>query len=226
MDTMLKNILNKAKVLIFDLEGTLLEMPVDWEGMRNKIRSYFSDNFGIDMHFKPVLEKIDEALSLLAQTKAKSEIDRIKEQALSILESAHIEGAKKSVLYPGIFDLLEKLEKKNYILTVFTNSGKESTTILLEKNKINDYFKMIVTREDVDKPKPSPEGIEKIIKAFKLTRENYLVIGDHPYDILAGKAAKIRSVGLLSGISKKEDLLRVKADFILEKAINLAQFLE
>ncbi|MHA1309281.1 MAG: HAD family hydrolase [Candidatus Helarchaeota archaeon] len=222
----LKKVLSNIKVIIFDLEGTILEMDADWEKMRKKISDYFLENFNIKLEFKPILLKIDEALELLSKKRPINELKQIKEHALNIIEETHINAAKNSTLFDGIKDLLKKLKKLGYQLVVFTRSGKKSTKILLEKNGLNKFFKIVITREDTEHSKPSSEGIIKIMNFNNFNPDKYLIIGDHPYDIISGKNANIHTLGVLSGIASKDDLIKVRPEFILNNIVELLDYLD
>ena len=224
LDKSLNRLLHKIKVFIFDLEGTLLDMPADWEGMRKDIHNYFLKNYDINMIFKPVLKKIDVAINNLSKIKSKSELEGIRKIVFTIIENTHIKAAKKSTLYEGVIELLTLLKEKGYSTTVLTRSGKEATKILLEKNLIIKFFDMVITRDDIIQSKPSSEGILKIINNYKFNPEFFLMIGDHPYDIIAGKNSCINTIGVLTGISTKKDLMQVKADYILEKTSELIKY--
>jgi len=220
----IKQLLMKIKVFIFDLEGTILEMDADWEGMRIQIGDYFLKNYGIQLYFKPVLEKIEDAIKILSSKKSMAELNIIRNKAFEIIEKTHIEAAKKSNLFQNIQKLLEKLQLSSYRLAILTRSGKKATEILLEKNKIKDFFEIVITRDDVINSKPSPEGVYKIIKHFKFSTDNFCLVGDHPYDIKAGKEAKIHTIGVLSGISSKEELLKEKPDYILNDITEILDY--
>ena len=67
-------------------------------------------------------------------------------------------------LYPGMKEILEYLKNKNYPLGIFTGKGREASLITLKKLEVDHYFDLIVTGDDVENHKPSPEGILKFIK--------------------------------------------------------------
>ncbi|TFF85570.1 MAG: HAD family hydrolase [Promethearchaeota archaeon] len=225
MNKDLKKLLKKVEVIIFDLEGTLVEMKADWDQMREDIRNYFNTQYDIDMYFKPVLEKIDEVLNLLADKYSQSELDQIKDGALQIIRDTHKKAAKNSVLFDGILDLLEKLKKDKFKMAAFTQSGREATRIILNKNSIQKYFDFVITREDVDKPKPFPDGIIKIINHFKLNKNKFIICGDHPFDISAGKKANIYTIGVLTGVGNKNDLSNMNPDYILNSVMEIKKYI-
>jgi phosphoglycolate phosphatase-like HAD superfamily hydrolase len=78
-----------------------------------------------------------------------------------------------------------------------------------------------MTAFDTIQPKPSPEAIFKCIQKFDVKLDDCLMIGDSVNDIRTGKAAGIKTVGLLSGLYCREELYREKPDLILQDLTKL-----
>ena len=82
------------------------------------------------------------------------------------------------------------LKSKNLCTAIFTNRG-DSIHHLLKYFNIDIYFDYLVTCNDVATPKPSPEGLHKILKYFNKTNEQALYIGDSIIDKMAAENIKI-----------------------------------
>lgn len=93
-------------------------------------------------------------------------------------------------LNKGIKEILNYLKKK-YKLGIITN---RSLTTVLDFHKVKNYFDFIVTSADVKNPKPSPEGINKTLKKFRIKPEEAVFIGDTIADLNAGKSAKVKTL--------------------------------
>jgi phosphoglycolate phosphatase-like HAD superfamily hydrolase len=81
---------------------------------------------------------------------------------------------------------------------------------------LKSYFTEILGANDIEKLKPEPDGLLKIMKDQKVNPKRTLFIGDMKTDIQAGKAAGVRTLCISSGLNKKEDLLLEKPDFIVD----------
>ncbi len=90
----------------------------------------------------------------------------------------------------GIKEILEFLKGK-FRLGIITN---RSLTTVLDYHKVKDYFEFIVTSADVKEPKPSPEGINKILEKFKVKPEEAIFIGDTIADLTAGEKAGVKTL--------------------------------
>jgi HAD superfamily hydrolase (TIGR01548 family) len=80
-------------------------------------------------------------------------------------------------------------------LALFTGRVRMETDYTLDRCKVREFFRQIVTVEDVAKPKPDPEGLVKILGGRAPAKALYL--GDNVDDALAATAAKIPFVGIL-----------------------------
>ena len=221
----LKETLNSIELIVFDVDGTLIISHADWGGMRTKLRDHFRHNYDIEMEFRPVLDKMEEAIAIIQKKNPNIDSGKIRDTVMHIIEETGLEGIKKSQLVKNCRRNLEMLRKKRKRLASFTRSGLKEALLALEMHKIKKYFEMIVTRDDAVKVKPNPDPILLISRKLKINPNKTLVVGDHPYDILAGKSAGTKTLGVLSGIAPKEDLLKAGADFILESIAEIEKYL-
>lgn len=74
--------------------------------------------------------------------------------------------------------LHEKLKSMGITIVCVTNSIRQTASLMLEKTGQIEYFKFIVTNEDVDNPKPSPECYEKARQKLSLEKEEILIVED------------------------------------------------
>lgn len=89
---------------------------------------------------------------------------------------------------------LRRLASKSE-LAIFTGRIWQELEYTLDRNKVREFFKRIITVQDVKIPKPDPEGLLKILNGRDVARALY--IGDHVDDALAAQAAKIPFIGVL-----------------------------
>ncbi len=99
---------------------------------------------------------------------------------------------KDMIIEPGLKDLL-KILKPEYGLAVATN---RSDTIgeVLESNGLTDFFDIVISSLDVERPKPDPESIYKILEFYHVTHEECLYIGDSIVDWQTARAAEVHFV--------------------------------
>lgn len=129
-------------------------------------------------------------------------------------------------VYPGIIEALKFIKSKKIPLSIYTGKGRDSSIITLQKIGVFDLFDMIVTGDDVEDHKPSPEGIDQFVEKFKLNREKVLMIGDAPADILAARSAGVKIASVVWDSYAKEKVLEMKSDYVFETVDELMKFLK
>ena len=125
----------------------------------------------------------------------------------------------KNLLFPGVENTLKKLKKK-YKIAVATGSSYGTMSQILPK-KIMKLFNVIVTIDDVKEGKPNPEQLILILKKLKINSKKCLMIGDSRFDQIAAKRAGMDSIGVLTGGTKRKDLLKAGAKEVIENVNKL-----
>ncbi|HKV03869.1 MAG TPA: HAD-IA family hydrolase [Candidatus Acidoferrales bacterium] len=80
-------------------------------------------------------------------------------------------------------------------LALFTGRIRKETDYTLDRCRVREYFRNVVTVEDVARPKPDPEGLLKILRGREPSESVYL--GDNVDDAVAARAAGIPFLGVL-----------------------------
>ena len=199
------------RLLIFDFDGVL--RPISWfalfdaysrsiEAVGRNFREHFSDVdsfrewYDIDWH------KNEEKI-FGAPYKQQLEFDLLFHKFYDV----------HTQLFPWAEEVLKELSKKHQ-LAILTSSRSES--IHNELGPLVSYFELIVGCEMVTHLKPHPDGILTILEKTGAKPENVFMIGDHSVDVLAGKSASVKTCAVTWGLGKKEDLIALKPDLLLE----------
>lgn len=128
-------------------------------------------------------------------------------------------------LYDGIKELLFDLKNSGVILGIFTGKGRTSSLITLNFLGIREMFDMIITGDDVQNHKPSPEGINKFISAFKLNPEEVLMVGDAPSDIIAAREAGVKIASVVWDSYSAEKVKELNKETVFETVSELRNFI-
>jgi pyrophosphatase PpaX len=128
-------------------------------------------------------------------------------------------------LYEGIKEILHHLKDKGYPIGIFTGKGKTASLITLEKLGVDHYFDLIVTGDDVENHKPSPEGIQKFVNHFGLKPERVLMIGDSVSDVIASKEAGVKIASVLWDSYAHEKVKTLESDYYFHTVEELREFL-
>ena len=128
-------------------------------------------------------------------------------------------------LYDGIKEILHHLKSKGYPIGIFTGKGRTASLITLEKLGVDHYFDLIVTGDDVENHKPSPEGILKFINHFGLKPGRVLMIGDSVSDVKASREAGTKIASVLWDSYGSEEVKTLNSDYFFYSVEELREFL-
>jgi len=194
---------NKKKVIIFDMDGTLVDSSVTIVNAINYVRS----KLGLtELEKKLILNKVNDPTLNPAlffyETESFSE-----EQEMWFSEYYTNNHEKELLLYNGVEKLLKALKEKNYLLAISTNAYRGSTLESLGYLKIVNLFSSIACYDDVGQGKPAPDMLEKNLNDLNLNVEDAIFIGDSERDLLAAKALNMHYLMVNWGFSDYKDAI-------------------
>lgn len=128
-------------------------------------------------------------------------------------------------LYEGIKTLIIDIRNAYILLSIFTGKGKTSALITLNELGLTDYFDMIISGDDVQNHKPSPEGIHKFLEMFDLDPKDVLMIGDAPSDIIAAKEAGVEIASVVWDSYSEDEVRKLNSNNIFHTVDELRDFI-
>ena len=183
--------MNKYRLLLFDLDGTLCDTD----------EMIVQTMLSIYRQYKPVKERSREELYYFSgppiKETLKNEFPDQDPQLMYEVFKKVSKGFYKSTVkaYQDEIKILDALKKHGYKLGVVTNKGLPLTLYSLEICHIESFFDVVISADDVDSPKPSPEGIKMAMKRLDiLNKEEVLYIGDNDIDDETAKNADVDSL--------------------------------
>jgi HAD superfamily hydrolase (TIGR01549 family) len=130
---------------------------------------------------------------------------------------------KKVKPYPGISELLSKLNSNNIKIGVVTSTPRNYCESIIKQN--NWVVDTVVGYHDTTQHKPHPEPILYGLKKICVSTENALSIGDMKRDIIASKNAGVTSVGVTWGCENIDELISSSPDKICNSVAELADLI-
>ena len=204
------------RAVIFDLDGTLQSLELDFTGLRRELSSLFA-NLEHPPLEGPLIEAVDRALSSLAARGLPPEaVEDARRRANHLMDSWEMASFPRVRTLPGVGEMLSELSARGFGLALVSRACRAYVDRSLER--IGHRFDAVASREDVARPKPDPEGIRMLLGKLRAPPERSFVVGDHPFDIQAGKRAKTFAVGVLTGAGTEERLVASGADVVFARA--------
>lgn len=169
------------KGVIFDFDGTIVDLVVDWEELKKELKSKYS---------LPNKKKIgvNDALNLIR----KNMPDKL-DEAYKIVEEYESFMASEAKSREEIVKNIKRASNEGLKIGMFTNNMRKTVEVVLRELNLNqELFDIIIAKEDVEKYKPDSEGLNRIVKKWGLKKSKILYIGDSTIDRKAGELAGIR----------------------------------
>jgi len=233
---------SKIQLVIFDLDGTLIDSRQDLVNTSNYLRtvmslppldeatisSYVGD--GARLLVQRLLEGSSTANSSSTENKSTSGDNSADEALLDrglkiFLEYYREHMLDHTVLYPGVLEAIEEMKTTAdgapRTLAVLTNKPVRFSRLILEGLGVADRFRFIYGGNSFETKKPDPMGAKIILEETSIAREAAMIVGDSDVDILTGRNAGIATCGVTYGLG----LERMKAtppDMLIDDLRELA----
>jgi phosphoglycolate phosphatase len=200
------------KVVTFDCDGVMFDTTKANKAYYNEILQHFGlptltpDQFAY-CHSHTADQSIDH---LFNDEKSFSAAQNYRKSM------SYIPFLKYMILEPYLKPLLEKLRPR-YKTAIATNRSNTMDRVLSEHG-LEEYFDLVVSSNDVDRPKPYPDPLIKILEHFEIEAHNTLYVGDSELDEIAAKAAGVPFVAYQNR--------SLSANFHIESLKEMAQILD
>ena len=161
------------KGIIFDLDGTLIQLPINYNIIQNNLKQFFN----VSENLTPLIPTIIE-LSKNDQNKIKT--------AFNLICKEEILASKNFKIMNDAVEVLKFLKSKDLILCLVTMQCKNALEKILQKMDVLDLFDSIISRDD---SYDRFEQIQNSLKNIHLESSNVLVVGDRIHDVESAKKA-------------------------------------
>ena len=211
-------------LIIFDMDGTLIQSDIDYEGMRMKILQFLKEIIHEEKYNELLTNPIPILDMLTIIKESESNGEKLKE-AWDIIQNFELKGYEKAIIEDDVIETLQKLKDLNCINVVYTNNSRKLTDYAIKKFNIIDFVDYVLTRDDVTKSKPHLEGLEIILKRFKKQKNEVLFVGDSWLDAEIAKNGGIKFV-----LFRKEGVpgtrkFTIDSRYTIEKISDVLMFL-
>lgn len=197
-----RSFLSRVRVLIFDLDGTLIDSKLDLALSINAMLEYMGRAplphdiiYGFVGNGAPVLVR----RSLLEGTSPGEITDAEADRGLAYFLSyyrAHM--LDNTVPYPGVREGLALLAR--YPMAVLTNKPVIFSRAILDGLELSRYFRYVYGGNSFEKKKPDPSGVHVLLRDLHSTPAETMMVGDSDVDVRTARNAGIWSCGVTYGL--------------------------
>ena len=195
---------NNKKVIVFDLDGTIVKLAADWHSLKDVLAKRYSEYYQEECQFRSISACLSNIVKRNNEEELRKNFEIIRQYELeNIRENVPIEESVFFIKNLSLFGV-----QKNTKLAVLSLNTRRTIIESLKLASIYELIDYIVGREDVRKWKPEPQGLLKIKDYFDIKKEEMVFIGDLDNDLLTGQNAGIDSFLVDELIELVKDLKR------------------
>jgi phosphoglycolate phosphatase len=222
--------------IIFDFDGTILDIM---DSLQQSIEEVFTEkNIQADMELTiqeigatlesiqgyPIPKILLQSFEIFKAITSLSHLTYLKKLRIAMkIFGKYQQYAKDAVVFPKAKELISFL-KGECILFIVSHNQTRSIIETLEKEEIEQEFKEIYGADKLPALKPHPDAFLPILEQYEKTKgSDWLVIGDMPSDIEAAKEAGLCTIGIASGISKRDILASYSPDLLVDSLKELLE---
>ncbi|MDH4128287.1 MAG: HAD-IA family hydrolase [Spirochaetota bacterium] len=205
----LKEQLSKIELLIFDIDGVLVDVSNSYRlAIKNTVEFFFQKEINSneiqdlknETGFNNDWDLTEELLKRKGLTLPRKDI-------VSKFQSFYWGSDGDGLIQHETWLLDNKIIKsisQKYLTAIFTGRPRLEAEFVLNTNQTINYFNPIVAMEDVINGKPNPEGINKICTELSIPPERTCYIGDTFDDIRAAVRANVTPIAIIPPMGKND----------------------
>jgi pyrophosphatase PpaX len=206
------------KAVLFDVDGTLLDTKeFVYQAYEHVLKSYDFNNVSrneITLVMGEPLEKCYEVLTGLNDVG----------QLVNEHREFQLNNLGLSKPFKNATPVLKKIKENGIKIAAITTRSKITSVKTLKNAGLLEYIDTVISGEDVINKKPNPEGLIKSLEIFNVSRDEAVMVGDTKVDVLAGKNAKVKTIGIMNGFHG-ERLRESNPDFIVSDIEDILQII-
>lgn len=210
------------KLCIFDFDGTLAYTMDNIAFYVNKTLSEYSispiDTDTIQTFVGNGARELIKCC--LRFSKSAEDIDEVLTRYLNHYDS---DPSYLVEIYDGVFEMLNELKSSGYDIAVLSNKPHSSTSLIIEKLFPKYFFYKYLGKREKFKTKPNPEAVNYIANGY--SKEHCFFIGDSDTDILTGKNAEMKTIGVTWGFRSEDVLKRENPTYIAHNPEEVTAFI-
>lgn len=209
----------KAELIIFDLDGTLIDSRKD---IANSVNHTLKTIGLKPMEERTITGYVGNGVRSLMERILIPSHPHLFDKGIDIFLNYYAEHLLDNTnFFPGVIETLNHFTGKK--MAVITNKPEDLSVKTLKGLGIYGYFKAVLGGDSLEKKKPSPEPVLKVLNDLNIQKEAAIIVGDGLQDIAAGKGAGIATCAVTYGFTKTEELAKAEPTLIINSLHELKE---
>jgi phosphoglycolate phosphatase len=216
-----------AKLLIFDLDGTLIDSRQDLSNSVNAMLRHFQKP---ELPPEVIASYIGNGAPMLVRRSLGDPDDEnfVQDALLYFMAWYREHKLDHTYVYDGIRDALDSIRASRnggpVKMAVLSNKPVGPSRAIVEALGLGEYFFQVYGGNSFHTKKPDPAGVEALLEEAGAKPEETIIVGDSDVDVLTGRNAGIYSVGVTYGLAP-HTLEDAPPDVLIDKPQELATVL-
>jgi phosphoglycolate phosphatase len=210
------------KLLIFDLDGTLVDSKLDLVHSVNATRA--------SMQLPPISEQLVSSYvgsgapvlvrRALGPDASAVEVERALEYFLGYYREHMLDNTR---LYPGVHEALDRLLDAGTKMAVLTNKPVRFSQAIIDGLGLDGHFFRVYGGNSFEQKKPDPIGIQTLLTESGIARERTIMVGDSGVDVRTARNANVQACGVTYGF-QPETFEQDPPDIVVDNMLELADY--
>jgi phosphoglycolate phosphatase len=216
---------DRIKLLIWDLDGTLVDSELDLAHSVNAmLRHLGADELPVEVVASYVG---DGARTLVRRALGDPDDEEYVHAALEyFLQYYREHNLEHTYIYPGVMETLEAVRSRSAMkMAVLTNKPIGPSRVICQGLGLSPFMSQIYGGNSFPTKKPDPHGARVLLAEHGCNPHEAVMIGDSQYDVLTANHAGMFSIGVSYGFSP-ESLRIHPPDVMVDAALELLELLE
>ena len=216
--------------VVFDLDGTLVKSSVDFKGMKRRMIEVLT-RYGVPRELLSPEKTTVENLKMAEEAWSRMGVDdEVRRRALreveEVMNEAELEALPTVQPIEGVREALERLRGMGLKLAVLTRGHQAYAVEALRRVGLLELIDVVLTRDNVEKPKPNPEALMEAAERLGLEVDEIVFVGDHPIDSTCAEGASVRFIAVLTGWMDREGWRAEGVEEVVESVSALPEYLD
>ncbi len=209
-------------LLIFDLDGTLVDSKLDLAQAVNATRTHMGLG---PLENERVYSYVGNGAPLLIRRALGDQASEaeVQEALEFFLEYYREHDLDYTTLYPGVKESLDRLRAAGKRMAVLTNKPVRVSQAIIDGLGVHDHFFRVYGGNSFDFKKPNPIGVEALRKEAGVSRDRTMMVGDSSVDVQTARNAGVACCGVTYGF-QPETLADPAPDLLVDRMEELADW--